>query len=646
MKSVRRWSFIAAGFSALAAGIAFGVGYASMPGARKVADEVASRDWYGAVALSGDTTLVSNPDLNGTLSAVDVYTRTGTTWTSLKLTPSDAKDFDNFGISLALAGDTAFVGAPWKDSDHGAVYVFARGESAWTQEAELTVTDARFPQNGFGSSVALAVDTAVLGSRGNDAYVFARAGTVWTQQATLPTDNYEFTVQQVALSGDTAAVGVDYDGSYGEVYVFTRTGASWTPQAVLRAPGFAEFDRFGGPVALAGDTLVVGAYGTESRRGVAHVFRRTGTTWTLEATLSGPPASSDDGFGSSVAIEGDTALVGAYRADSRLGAVFVFTRSGAVWTHRAKLISEKRNYLSEFGYSVALSGDTAAVSEFEDYYSDQRASWFTLPADILRARGNCVPTNVNAKIDRAHPERSTLTASGTLDTGPVTPDFSGAATFDIGGFHLSVPAFVPMGNSLRYSADGITLTVRPAINGSSRAGFSVNIVGDLTGKVDLSAPLALRFTNAANDLNGAVNLKNGRLASRRVASPDLAVVSAAAKFRGSGKDSFRVTLAWAAVDATPKDPVYPRLAVGFGNTYAALLESYRNPRVFTGLWSGAAKVRAVVNRASGTIMIAGKGVDLGPIGGGDDVRTVSVTMNGRVYSAQVRMARVGTKLKY
>ena len=122
----------------------------------------------------------------------------------------------------------------------------------------------------------------------------------------------------VAIAGDTIVVGAwlddDNGTDSGSAYVFTRTGTTWTEQAKLTASDGAADDQFGISVAIAGDTIVVGAYrdddnGTDS--GSAYVFTRTGTTWTQQAKLTASDGAADDQFGSSVAIAGDTIVVGA-----------------------------------------------------------------------------------------------------------------------------------------------------------------------------------------------------------------------------------------------------------------------------------------------------------------------------------------------
>jgi hypothetical protein len=124
----------------------------------------------------------------------------------------------------------------------------------------------------------------------------------------------------VAISGDTAVVGACFDRvgthySQGSAYVFVRSGTTWVQQAHLTASDGAGDDWFGFTVAISGDTIVVGApaddVGTDAQQGSAYVFVRSGTTWAQQAKLTASDGAAGDTLGSSVAIFGDTVVAGA-----------------------------------------------------------------------------------------------------------------------------------------------------------------------------------------------------------------------------------------------------------------------------------------------------------------------------------------------
>lgn len=263
--------------------------------------------------------------------------------------------------------------------------------------------------DGLGASVALSGDTLVVGAPGQSAggnssgaaYVFVRVGEVWAQQAQLVADNAEANDQfgtSVAIDGDTivvgaphessSATGINGDGSTngaassGAAYVFVRSGTTWTQQAYVKSSNAEAQDRFGFSVGVAGDTVVVGAYQEDSSAsgidgdgsdntvtdsGAAYVFTRNAGMWSEDAYVKAATATAGDGFGYSIAIDGDTVIVGApYRGSSR-GAAYVFLRSGGTWMQERYLSPQSLDPGDSLGFSVAVSRDTFAVgAPYED----------------------------------------------------------------------------------------------------------------------------------------------------------------------------------------------------------------------------------------------------------------------------------------
>jgi hypothetical protein len=358
--------------------------------AKLTASDGAAHDFFGySVALSGDTALVG-AYIDDSAGSAYVFTRSGGAWSQqAKLTASDGAAFDFFGYSVALSGDTALVGAYADDiaagANAGSAYVFTRSGSSWSQQAKLTAGDGA-ADDWFGYSVALSGDTALVGAYQDDiaagtnagsAYVFTRSGSSWSQQAKLTTSDgaaFDSLGYSVALSGDTALVGAYIDDSAGSAYVFTRSGSSWSQQAKLTAGDGAADDRFGYSVALSGDTALVGAWLDDtvagSDAGSAYVFTRSGTVWSQQAKLTAGDGAANDQFGYSVAVSGDTALVGALLddigANANQGSAYVFTRSGTTWSQEAKLTAGDGAANDRFGYSVAVSGDTTVVGAYFD----------------------------------------------------------------------------------------------------------------------------------------------------------------------------------------------------------------------------------------------------------------------------------------
>ncbi|MHC4975773.1 MAG: hypothetical protein ACYTF7_04100 [Planctomycetota bacterium] len=227
-----------------------------------------------------------------------------------------------------------------------------------------------------GYSVAVDGDTAVLGSPGDGAlagasgsvYVFVRVGGVWSEEALIsppaPADDAEFGFD-VDIDGDTLIVGAPGDElGFGGVYVYTRAGGVWTLEQHVQQSGADKElgDRFGASVSISGDSAIVGApensTNPSSHVGGAYVFVRSGSVWSEQQKLTPSDASVDTRFGTCVAIDGDTALVG----DSATDSAYVFTRAGAAWSERTKLVPSGGGLSGDlYGAAVDLDAGTAIV---------------------------------------------------------------------------------------------------------------------------------------------------------------------------------------------------------------------------------------------------------------------------------------------
>ena len=219
----------------------------------------------------------------------------------------------------------------------------------------------------FGWSVSVYDDTAVIGAADDDgkgsAYVFIRSGGTWAQQAKLtPSDStaVDSFGDSVSVYGDTAVIGAGDSDSYkGSAYVFIRSGGTWTQQAKLTASD--GFGRFGDSVSVYGDTAVIGAPYDNSDKGSAYVFTRSGGTWTQQANLTASDGVAYDVFGDSVSVYGDTTVIGAYSDDGQKGSAYVFNRSGGIWMQQDKLTTSDGTAGDSFGRSVSVYGDTAVI---------------------------------------------------------------------------------------------------------------------------------------------------------------------------------------------------------------------------------------------------------------------------------------------
>ena len=173
----------------------------------------------------------------------------------------------------------------------------------------------------------------------------------------------------VDIDGDTLVIGAWYEdaggSNAGAAYVFTRSGTSWSQQAKLVASDAQASDEFGNSIAISGDTVVVGAYIEDTgatSAGAAYVFTRSGTSWSQQAKIVAANAGENDNFGISVDIDGDNVIVGAIKEDTKAadgGAVYVFTRSGTTWSQQKLLTASDVPAYKRFGHAVAIDGKTA-----------------------------------------------------------------------------------------------------------------------------------------------------------------------------------------------------------------------------------------------------------------------------------------------
>ena len=339
--------------------------------AKLTASDSAPNDWFGeTVALSGDTALIGAPHDNTYTGAAYVFVRSGTTWSQqAKLTASDKATNDFFGRHLLLDGDTALVSTTRKSSDKGAVYVFTRSGSTWSQQAKLTASDGA-SNDDFGFTLAYENNTAVIGawaksSRTGAAYVFVRSSTSWSQQAKLTASDAaagdEFS-WYIDLEDDTALISAHNKSSgRGAAYVFVRSGTSWSQQAKLTASDAAVDNYCGFPAILRGDTVLLGARGVNNFAGAAYVFVRNGTSWSQQAKLTPNDAAANSYFGYNAALNDNMAIISAYRDNNDIGAAYVFSRSGTMWLQQSKLTASDGVSGDWIGQTLAFKKDIVVL---------------------------------------------------------------------------------------------------------------------------------------------------------------------------------------------------------------------------------------------------------------------------------------------
>ena len=266
--------------------------------------------------------------------------------------------------------------------------ILGTGMAAITHAAEVEIVpDDRQQGEWFAFSVSISEGIAIAGApfKGGKgaAYIAVFDKGNWREQvklvaADLAAENwFGFSV---SISEGTTIIGAPLH-SLGDVkwtgaaYIFERQGKKeWKEKAKLVAEDAVEKAEFGHSVAISGDTAIVGAYldphDGKNKAGSAYIFVRDGNNWTQQAKLT--PDDADDGknFGKSVAIHKHTAIVGAHldnHSGSKSGSAYIFVRVGDTWTQQAKLTASDAAARDEFGISVGISGSTAIVgSPFDD----------------------------------------------------------------------------------------------------------------------------------------------------------------------------------------------------------------------------------------------------------------------------------------
>jgi len=271
------------------------------------------------------------------------------------------------GLVLGLAACSPSSGNDLNDDDSL--------DTVWLSEPAKLSSETSAPGDGYASVLAMSGRTALIGAPSQGlVYVYERTDDGWVETTRLPAEGTEqgngfgFSV---AISGDTALIGA-YDGTAKaySVRVFDRDGGTWSEGAPIVVDDSEESDQFGATLAMEGDTAVVGAPGDSHYSGSAYVFARANGQWTQEAKL----AAADEGdelerFGKAVAINGDSIIVGApedYFYGRFCGTAYVFSRTDEGWEQVAHLFASDLDNHDQFGFAVAASGDTFLVGAYGD----------------------------------------------------------------------------------------------------------------------------------------------------------------------------------------------------------------------------------------------------------------------------------------
>ena len=271
---------------------------------------------------------------------------------------------------------------PVEEPLSGSAFVFRKDNATWAVESVLTPTDAAGGEV-VVYNVAVSGDVAVVLSL-DSAFVFRRDGSTWLQKQALLLPDPIYRSAPLSLSGDVFAVG---DFPEESVYVYRFDGSSWLAEETLSANENVDDRFFGGSLAISGNTMIVGARGDSQSTGSVYIFRYEGATWVEEQRLVGSDTTPGARFGRSVAIDGDIAIVGssgntdgcpAEETTCRYGSAYLYRRGEATWSEEQKLTPPEMEEVRRFGYFVALDDNIAVVGNQRRWvavYSYYSAAW-------------------------------------------------------------------------------------------------------------------------------------------------------------------------------------------------------------------------------------------------------------------------------
>ncbi len=378
-----------------------------------------------SISTDGNTAIVGGPDDNSHAGAAWVYTRSSGAWTQQgsKLVGAGAVNASNgaqqgWSVSISADGNTAVIGG-WNDNNNtGAAWIFTRFAGIWSQQGSKLVGLGAAGEAEQGCSVSVSADgnTVIVGgladnSNAGAAWIFTRSAGVWSQQGSklvgsgaVNATNGAQQGNSVSLSadGNTAIVGgYTDDSNIGAAWVYIRSAGTWAQQGSklvgTNAAGEAE-QGCSVSVSADGNTAIVGGFADNSDVGAAWVYTRSGGVWTQQGTklvATGSTGLAWEGYSVSISSDGNTAIVGGYFDNYDVGAAWVYARSAGTWTQQGnKLVGAGSAGNAEQGWSVSVSanGNTAVVGGFNDDSSTGAAWIFVNDTCTVTANTNSTPS--------------------------------------------------------------------------------------------------------------------------------------------------------------------------------------------------------------------------------------------------------------
>ena len=398
--------------------------------AKLTAGDASNGDQFGApVAIDGEFAIIGAPLVDGTATsdgAAYVFRSVDGLWfQQQQLAAATPVSNGAFGTAVAIDGTRIAVGSGGSTGTpggSGAVHLFTFDGSSWVAEDVLSPLDAQDTDE-FGTALALSGDLLVVGAPLHDAavsnsgaaYIYRFDGSAWALEQKLTVAeglNGDAFGDAVAIATDTVFIGAptrtNGAGDAGVVYPFRWDGVSaWLPEPVLGSPstGFEHF--FGAALAAQDARLVVGEYGNTldgEETGAVHIFRDEGGAWTFETTLTASDANGGDRFGFSVALDGDILVAGGYLNDDKgvnSGTAYIFRDDLGLWTQETKMTANDGAAFDFFGIATAVSGDIIICgATFDDDAGSASGSAYVYNRfPVVISDADCNGNGINDLID-------------------------------------------------------------------------------------------------------------------------------------------------------------------------------------------------------------------------------------------------------
>jgi len=354
-----------------------------------LASDSAPHDNYGiVVALSSDTAVIGAPfDSTRSFNAGSayVYKHSNGAWSlQQKLQANDGAPGDQYGWSIALQGNTLLIGARFDDDrgfNSGSIYAYTRIDNTWVERQKFSAPDGSVNDQ-YGFTISLDGDVAFIGAPLDDdngfesgsVYIYHRIAGLWSVEKKFtahdgePGDQFGWSV---ALSASSALIGARFDDdeafNSGSAYLYNRTAQTWHMKQKFTAIDAAVNDQFGWTVALDDNTAVIGARFNDDmgiNSGSAYVYTLSDKEWSLQQKLIASDGEPGNQYSWAIALDGDKLIIGApfdNYEEAISGSSYVYSRSDNAWREQQKLTANIEVLAARYGISVALEGDTTLI---------------------------------------------------------------------------------------------------------------------------------------------------------------------------------------------------------------------------------------------------------------------------------------------